>query len=91
MGQENSGADQTHYCRHGLKHYQGPLRHCATENAATLHSQKDFRAPIRNPDRRGLWATDVYRLVIQRQEFVISRHAGDLTFMTVMRLMKQGG
>jgi hypothetical protein len=60
------------------------------KTAATLHSQKDFRAPTHNPDRRGLWATDVHRLVIQRQTFGISRHAGHLTFMTVMRVMKRG-
>jgi hypothetical protein len=29
--------------------------------------------------------------LIQRQEFGISRHAGHLTFMTVMRVMKRGG
>jgi hypothetical protein len=51
MGQENCGTDQTHYCRHCLKHCQRPLRHCATENAATLHSQKDFRAMTHNADR----------------------------------------
>jgi hypothetical protein len=45
------------------------------KTAATLHSQKDFRAPTHNPIDRGLWATDVHRLVIQRQEFGISRHA----------------
>src|SRR6516162_9802714 len=37
------------------------------KTVATLHSQKDFRAPTHNPDRRGLWVTDVHRLVIQRQ------------------------
>jgi hypothetical protein len=44
------------------------------ETAATLHSQKDFRAPTHNPIDRGFCATDVHRLVIQRQEFVILRH-----------------
>ena len=40
-----------------------PCRSCA-QTAATLHSQKDFRAPTHNPIDRGLWATDVHRLVI---------------------------
>jgi hypothetical protein len=80
MGQENCGTDQTHYyCHHCRKHYQRPLRHCATENAATLHSQKDFRASTHNPDRPRILATDVHRFVIQRQTFGISRHAGHLT------------
>jgi hypothetical protein len=37
------------------------------KTAATLHSQKDFRAPTHNPIGRGFCATDVHRLVIQRQ------------------------
>jgi hypothetical protein len=43
MGQENSGTDQTHYyCRHCLKHFQRPLRHCATENGGHLAQSKRF-------------------------------------------------
>jgi hypothetical protein len=42
MGQENSGTDQTHYCRHRLKHRQRPLRHCATENGGHLAQSKRF-------------------------------------------------
>jgi hypothetical protein len=42
MGQENSGTDQTHYCRHCLKHRQRPLRHCATENGGDLAQSKRF-------------------------------------------------
>jgi hypothetical protein len=37
------------------------------KTAATLHSQKDFRAPTHYPIDRGLCATDVHRPVIQRQ------------------------
>ena len=42
MGQENSGADQTHYCRHCLNHCQRPLRPCATENGGDLAQSKRF-------------------------------------------------
>jgi hypothetical protein len=42
MGQENSCADQTHYCRHCLKHCQRPLRDCATENGGHLEQSKRF-------------------------------------------------
>jgi hypothetical protein len=52
-----------------------PLRYCATENGGDLAQSKRFRAPTHNPIDRGLWATDVHRLVIRRQEFGISRHA----------------
>jgi hypothetical protein len=44
------------------------------KTAATLHSQKDFRAPTHIPIDRGFCATDVHHLVIQRQGFGISRH-----------------
>jgi hypothetical protein len=46
------------------------------KTAATLHSQKDFRAPNTITIDRGFCATDVHLLVIQRQGFGISRHAG---------------
>ena len=52
------------------------------KTAATLHSQKDFRAPTHNPIDRGLCATDVHRLVIQRQEFGILRHVASTLFRT---------
>jgi hypothetical protein len=42
MGQENSGTDQTHYCRHCLKHRQRPLRNCAKENGGDLAQSKRF-------------------------------------------------
>ena len=42
------------------------------------------------PIDRGFCATDVDRLVIERQEFGISRHAEHLAFMTVMLVMKRG-
>src|SRR6516165_1409628 len=51
MGQENCGTDQTHYCRHCLKHANVLYATARQKTAATLHSQKDFRAPTRNPDR----------------------------------------
>jgi hypothetical protein len=66
-----------------------PLRYCATENGGDLAQSKRFPGHQDTiPIDRGLRATDVHPLVIQRQEFVISRHAGHLTFMTVMRVMK---
>ena len=51
MGQENCGTDQTHYCRHCLKHCQFLYATARQKTAATLHSQKDFRAMTYNADR----------------------------------------
>jgi len=42
MGQENSGADQTHYCRHCLNHCQRSFAPCATENGGHLAQSKRF-------------------------------------------------
>src|SRR6516164_7984546 len=42
MGQEDCGADQTHHCRHCLKHCQRPLRPYATENGGDLAQSKRF-------------------------------------------------
>jgi hypothetical protein len=55
------------------------------KTAATLHSQKISGHQHTMPIDRGFCATDVDRLVNQRQEFVISRHVA-----TVMRVMKRG-
>jgi len=76
MGQENSGADQTHYCRHCLNHCQrsfAPLRDRKRRPPCTVKKISWHQHTI--PIDRGLCATDVHRLVIQRQEFGISRHA----------------
>jgi hypothetical protein len=53
------------------------------KTVATLHSQKDFRAPTHNPIDRGLCATDVHRLVvIVCQEFGILSHVAQMLFRT---------
>jgi hypothetical protein len=91
MGKENCGPDQTHYCRHCLKHYQRsstPLRDRKRRRPCTVKKISGHQYTILID--RGLCATDVHLLVIQRQEFGISRHAEHLTFMTVMLVMKRG-
>jgi hypothetical protein len=61
MGQENCGTDQTHYCRHCLKHLPTFLYATARQKtAATLHSQKDFRHKHTTPIDRGFCATDAH-------------------------------
>ena len=56
-----------------------PLRHCATENGGHLAQSKRFPGTNTQSHRPRVCATDVHRLVIQRQEFGISRHAGLLS------------
>src|SRR5262249_2465087 len=51
MRQENRGADQTHYCCHGLDHFKRPFRPCEQKRTPTLHSQKNSGSRTHNRPR----------------------------------------
>jgi hypothetical protein len=82
MGQENCGTDQTHYSRHCLKHYQRPLRHCATESGGDHAQSKRFPGNDTQCRSTEDSAQQMHLLVILRQEFGISRHVASNLFRT---------
>jgi hypothetical protein len=76
MGHENSGADQTHYCRHCRKHCQGsfaPLRDRERRPPCTVKKISGHKHTI--PIDEDFAQQCIVVFVIPRQEFGILRPA----------------